>query len=71
MKYIINNFLLYIQFFTRIPVNKELECKLENFKDGMIFYPVIGLIMGGIQFVIATALYGVMMRHQVLAIRSG
>lgn len=48
----INNFLLMIQFLTRIPVNKSLPCGKENFRRASIFMPVIGLIVGGIQWII-------------------
>lgn len=52
MKNIINNFLLYIQFFTRIPVNKGLNCEDKNFIEGTPFFPIIGLIIGGFQYVV-------------------
>jgi adenosylcobinamide-GDP ribazoletransferase len=41
-----------IQFLTRIPVNKSLPCGKENFRKASIFMPVIGLIVGGIQWAI-------------------
>lgn len=51
MKDIICNFLLMIQFLTRIPVNKSLPCERENFRKASVFIPVIGLIVGTIQWV--------------------
>ncbi|SHH85287.1 adenosylcobinamide-GDP ribazoletransferase [Clostridium grantii] len=54
MKRFLNNFLLFIQFFTRIPINKNLQCENKNFREGAIFFPVIGLIIGIIQFCIAS-----------------
>lgn len=57
MKQFINNFLLFIQFFTRIPVNKSLICEKKNFRSGAIFFPVIGLIIGGMQFILTNLLF--------------
>ncbi len=37
MKSILNDFLLMINFFTRIPVNKNLQCEKENFIRGAFF----------------------------------
>ncbi|APQ73138.1 adenosylcobinamide-GDP ribazoletransferase [Clostridium botulinum] len=52
MKSILNDFLLMIQFFTRIPVNKNLQCEKENFKRGAFFLPVVASIIGGIEFLV-------------------
>lgn len=52
MKKYINDFLLYIQFFTRIPVNLQLDCSNENFRRGAMFFPIIGFIVGGIQYLV-------------------
>lgn len=43
-------FLLMLQFLTRIPININLPCELENFKKGVSFLPVVGSIIGLIQF---------------------
>ena len=48
----VNDFLLMVQFLTRIPVNKNLHCEKENFRKASIFMPVIGLIVGGIQWIL-------------------
>lgn len=50
MKEIVCNFLLMIQFLTRIPVNVSLPCEKDNFRRASIFFPVIGLVVGGIQW---------------------
>ncbi|WP_142414647.1 adenosylcobinamide-GDP ribazoletransferase [Hathewaya massiliensis] len=50
MKYFLNNLLLYFQFFTRIPINKALDCDMKNFRDGSFFFPVIGLFIGVLQY---------------------
>ncbi|MGO5067274.1 adenosylcobinamide-GDP ribazoletransferase [Clostridium sp. LCP25S3_F8] len=52
MKSILNDFLLMIQFFTRIPVNKNLQCQKENFRRGAFFLPVVAFIIGGMEFLI-------------------
>lgn len=45
-----------IQFLTRININKNLSCDKENFKWGSIFMPVIGLLIGGIQWALYKAI---------------
>ncbi|MGL4730260.1 MAG: adenosylcobinamide-GDP ribazoletransferase [Clostridium sp.] len=52
MKEYMNDFLLYVQFFTRIPVNMQLECKNDNFIRGAIFFPIVGLLIGLIEYFI-------------------
>lgn len=39
-----------LQFLTRIPVNISLECKQDNFKKAAFYLPIIGLIVGGIEW---------------------
>jgi len=52
MREYLNDFLLLFQFFTRIPINKNLECDKENFRRGSIFFPVVGLFIGVVQFLV-------------------
>lgn len=52
MKNFINNFLLYFQFLTRVPIKKNLNCSEKNFRDGIYFFPIVGLSMGLLQWVI-------------------
>ncbi|AUM86979.1 adenosylcobinamide-GDP ribazoletransferase [Clostridium botulinum] len=52
MKSILNDFLLMIQFFTRIPVNKNLQCEKVNFRRGAFFLPVVASIIAGIEFLV-------------------
>lgn len=40
------NFILMIQFLTRIPIPIELDVKEEDFLEGIIYFPLIGLIIG-------------------------
>lgn len=42
----LNRFILMVQFFTRIPVNKTVPVEKEDFRTGSIYFPVIGLIVG-------------------------
>jgi adenosylcobinamide-GDP ribazoletransferase len=44
----IKRFILMIQFLTTIPLSLNLDVKEEDFGKGLIFAPVIGLIIGGI-----------------------
>lgn len=52
MREYINDFLLFFQFFTRIPINKSLNCDKENFRRGSVFFPVIGLFIGMVQWLV-------------------
>lgn len=52
VKETICNFLLMLQFFTRIPVNISLPCEKHNFRRGSVFLPIIGFIVGITQWLI-------------------
>ncbi len=52
MREYLNDFLLFFQFFTRIPINKSLNCDKDNFRRGSIFFPVVGLFIGIVQWLI-------------------
>jgi len=52
MREYLNDFLLFFQFFTRIPINKSLKCDKENFRRGSVFFPVVGLFIGVVQWVV-------------------
>jgi adenosylcobinamide-GDP ribazoletransferase len=52
MKGIVKDFLLMLQFFTRIPINMSLPCEKENFRRGAIFFPAVGFVIGGIQWLL-------------------
>lgn len=41
-------FLLMLQFFTRIPINKAIDIKEGDFPKGIIYFPFIGLVVGSI-----------------------
>lgn len=53
MKSTFHDFLLMIQFFTRIPINKNLPASSKNFKRGAVFLPLIGLLIGTLQYIVA------------------
>ena len=50
MKKYYYDFLLMLQLLTRVPINKALPCKNENFKDGANFFWLIGFLMGLCQY---------------------
>ena len=58
MKSVFQDFLLMIQFFTRVPINKNLACEPENFRRGVVFLPFIGLLIGALQYSVIYLLDG-------------
>lgn len=40
--------ILMVQFFTRIPIKTEIVCSDEDFGKGLVFAPIIGLLIGEI-----------------------
>lgn len=52
MKKYIESFLLMLQFMTRIPINISLHCEGEDFRRGAAFLPLVGGIIGSIQWII-------------------
>lgn len=40
------NFILILQFMTRIPININLKVERENFQKGVAYFPLVGLIIG-------------------------
>ncbi|MCD3244650.1 adenosylcobinamide-GDP ribazoletransferase [Clostridium botulinum C] len=40
------NLILMIQFFTRIPINVEINVKEDSFAKGICYLPIVGLIIG-------------------------
>ncbi|MDF2880590.1 MAG: adenosylcobinamide-GDP ribazoletransferase [Clostridiaceae bacterium] len=52
MKKYFQSFLLMLQFFTRIPLNINLPCEMEDFRRGAAYFSLIGFIIGGIQLLI-------------------
>ncbi len=45
-------FLLMLQFFTRIPINKTIFIEEGDFPKGIIYFPIIGLIIGVLSSII-------------------
>ncbi|WP_040214306.1 adenosylcobinamide-GDP ribazoletransferase [Clostridium polynesiense] len=52
MKRYFESFLLMVQMITRIPVKRSLPCQKEDFRRGAGFFALIGLIVGGIQYLL-------------------
>ena len=46
------SFILMLQFFTRIPINKTIDIKEGDFPKGIVFFPLIGLIVGVINGIV-------------------
>lgn len=40
-------FLLMLSFFTRLPFGKWVEYNEERYKDGLVMFPLVGLVTGG------------------------
>lgn len=39
-------FILMLQFFTRIPINMEIDIKEDDFAKGIVYFPFVGLVIG-------------------------
>jgi adenosylcobinamide-GDP ribazoletransferase len=48
-------FILTLQFLTRIPVNRDLKATDEEFAKGVVFFPLVGLIIGAFNLVVLVA----------------
>lgn len=44
----IDGLLLAIQFLTRLPINKQVDFNNENLSKSILFFPLVGIIIGGI-----------------------
>lgn len=40
------NFILMLQFFTRLPININIEVKEEDFQKGIVYFPLVGAVIG-------------------------
>jgi len=47
--------ILMLQFFTRIPINYEVNIKEDSFSRGIAYFPIVGLVIGGL---VALAFWG-------------
>ena len=52
MKKYFLSFILMFQFMTRIPIRFNLPCEKEDFKRGTVFLPVVGVVIGLIQWIV-------------------
>lgn len=48
-------FILTLQFLTRIPINTDLKATEEDFAKGVVYFPVVGLIIGAFNMAVLTA----------------
>jgi adenosylcobinamide-GDP ribazoletransferase len=44
--HVMKNFILMLQFLTRIPINIEIDVDENSFKSAMVYFPLIGLVVG-------------------------
>lgn len=56
MKKYFQSMLLMFQFITRIPIKLNLPCDEKAFRRGTIFFPVVGVVIGLLQFGLAMLL---------------
>jgi len=53
-------FILMLQFLTRIPLNMEIQVDELSFKRGMVYFPLVGLVIGalnGIVFILLSLVF--------------
>ncbi len=48
-------FILTLQFLTRIPIDADLKATEEDFAKGVVYFPIVGLIIGAFNLVILVA----------------
>lgn len=48
-------FIITLQFLTRIPINTDLKATEEDFAKGVVFFPLVGLIIGAFNLTILIA----------------
>jgi len=64
-----NSFLIAVQFISRIPVKKELDYNDKALAKSMIYYPLIGTLLGGILVLLdylATSCFGQLVTSSLL-----
>lgn len=57
-------FILMLQFLTRIPININLKVDEDDFFKGIIYFPLVGLIIG--MFVVASYYLGIILSSKLL-----
>lgn len=68
MKTAIKRLVLMLQFFTRIPINLRLAASVEDYGRGLVFAPLVGIVIGAILGAIAFGLGYIFSRSMVAAI---
>lgn len=48
-------FILTLQFLTRIPINADLKATEEDFSKGVMYFPIVGLIIGAFDLMVLIA----------------
>jgi len=50
------DFILMLQFLTRIPINIQIKVEEDSFKKGMVYFPLVGLVIGALNVLVFLAL---------------
>lgn len=50
---ILKRFIIMIQFFTSIPIPVNVDCDEKDFGKGLVFAPVVGLILGALLYLLS------------------
>jgi adenosylcobinamide-GDP ribazoletransferase len=45
-------FILTLQFLTRIPINADMKATEEDFSKGVVYFPVVGLVIGSFNLLV-------------------
>jgi len=63
-----NNFILLLQFFTRIPIKKEIIYDNESYGKGTVFLPLVGLIIGTLAYILTIFLIKIELTKEIYAL---
>lgn len=63
---VLDTFILAVQLLTRIPIKKEIDVKDKTLVDGVVFWPLIGLIIGAVQLSVYALLTLIMPRQAAI-----
>ena len=65
---VLDTFILAVQLFTRIPIKKQVAVKDDTLVNGVVFWPLIGLITGAIQLGVYYLLSFIMARPAAIVL---
>ncbi len=70
MKYL-KRFVLMVQFLTRIPINVDLDATSEDYGKGLVFAPIVGLVIGAllvVSYMILSLIFPITMTAALLLV---